>query len=410
MAFARLPCGTQSRSVMSALPPASAFRASNSDEELAVGANQLNVRMLRYTDLTAHDCACWAALSAQAGAANVFVQDWFLKAALSHSHDGSDAMLVVVSHGRGRWLGVMPLIAEQRFGRWPARIWRNWSATNQFLGTPLVAAQSAKVFWDRLLAFLDMRTSGEILLHFERFDADDPVSIALFDLCKQEGRACHTIQRLERPAHRAGEDAKVRGDAKTQGRLRSLSQRLERDHGPVAITMLDAGQPCAAWIDAFLKMEASGWKGRMGSALRSDPATEILFRTVIERGHANGSARLCSLSANGRTVAMSSWFESSTWGHGFKMAFDEEYRAYAPGQLLMRDIRSMIGRQPHMSFDTCVPREANNCHRLWRDSRKIVDGAIAIGSSRQRLHFDALIKARAVYAAVKTHLAGPHAQ
>lgn len=384
--------------------PASIFHAGNSHDWPVADASRPNVRMLRHADLTAHDRACWAALSAQAGGANVFAQDWFMEAALRQSDDGRDALLAVVSQGHGPWLGVMPLMAQFRFGRWPARIWHSWSATNQFLGTPLVAAQSVDIFWESLLAFLDTRPGGAILLHFEKFDADDPVSIALFDRCKQEGRAVHTIQCVERPAHRAGDDAEARSDAKMQGRLRSLSRRLESDHGPVAVTMLEPGEPCTSWIDAFLAMEASGWKGRMGSALRSSAATEALFRTVIARGHANGGARLCSLSAGGRVIAMSCWFETANWGHGFKMSFDEDYRAYAPGQLLMRDISDGIRRRADLSFDTCVPRGTSHCHRLWRDNRRIIDGAVAIGSPWQRLHFDALIKARAAYAAVKTHL------
>jgi len=360
--------------------------------------------MLRHADLTAHDRACWATLSAQAGATNVFAQDWFMEAALRQSDDGRDALLAVVSYGHGPWVGVMPLMADRRFGRWPARIWRGWSATNQFLGTPLVAEQYADIFWGSLLAFLDTRAGGAILLHFEKFDADDPVSTALFDRCKQEGRAVHIIQSFERPAHRAGDDAEARGDSKTQGRLRSLSRRLESDHGPVAVMMLDPDESCVSWIDAFLAMEASGWKGRKGSALGSSAGTEALFRTVIARGHANGSARLCSLSAGGRVIAMSCWFETTAWGHGFKMTFDEDYRAYAPGQLLMRDISDEIRHRPDLSFDTCVSRDASHCHRLWRGHRTIVDGAVAIGTSWQRVHFNALIKMRAVYEAVKTRL------
>ncbi|NIJ15646.1 GNAT family N-acetyltransferase [Sphingobium vermicomposti] len=386
---------------MSMLPAASAFQPSH--EWPMVDAERPIVRMLRHADLTADDRACWAGLSAQAGAANVFAQDWFMDAALSHATDGRDTLLAVVSLGHGPWLGVMPLVAELRFGRWPARIWRNWSATNQFLGTPLVAAQTADIFWDALLAFLDRRAGTEILLHFQGFDADDPVSTALFDRCGQEGRGLHIIQCLDRPAYRAGDDAAGRCDSKMRGRLRSLSRRLERDHGSVVVTLLDPDQPCAPWIDAFLKMEASGWKGRIGSALGSQSATETLFRTVIERGHANGSARLATLSVGGRAIAMSSWFESTSWGHGFKMAFDEDYRAYAPGQLLMHDISERIGRRPDMSFDTCVPRDANSSHRLWRSSRRIIDGAVAIGSPWHRFRFDALIKARAAYAAVRNH-------
>lgn len=388
---------------MSYPPPASMFRAGCNHAWSVADADQPSVRILHHADLTANDRAHWAALSALAGATNVFAQDWFMQSALSHARDSGDVVLAIVGHVHGPWLGVMPLIAEPRFGRWPVRIWRNWSATNQFLGTPLVIAQSADIFWEKLLTFLDQRAGSEIMLHLEGFDADDPVSLALFNRCKREGRAYHTIHCHDRPAHRAGEDAEGRRDAKTRGRLRSLLKRIEREHGPVAVAVLDPDGPSAPWIDAFLEMEASGWKGRIGSALGSDCATKALFRAVIERGHANGSARLATLSVGGRPIAMSSWFESKIWGHGFKMTFDEGYRAYAPGQLLMREIRDSVGRRSDMSFDTCVPRDASHCHRLWQNNRRIIDGAVAIGSPWQRFHFDALIKARAAYAVIKAH-------
>lgn len=405
MAFPGLSCRPQGTIVVSHLPPASAFEVDRSHAWPVADTGQPTVRMVRHADLTADDRARWAALSAHAGAANVFAQDWFMDAALRHAADGRDAMLAVVSHHSGPWLGVMPLVTASRFGRWPARIWRGWSTTSQFLGMPLVAAQSADLFWASLLAFLDRQASGEILLHFGAFDADDPISIALLDRCSHEGRAFHIIHRFNRPAYRVGDDAADRSDAKVRSRLRSLLRRIERDHGSVAITIFDPTQPCTPWIDAFLEMEASGWKGRNGSALGSAPETEALFRTVIERGHENGSARLASLSVNGRVIAMSSWFESPSWGHGFKMTFDEEYRAYAPGQLLMREISDRIGRRADMSFDTCVPRDASNSHRLWPNNRRIIDGAVAIGSARQRFHFDMLMKARAGMAAVKACIA-----
>lgn len=388
---------------MSYLPAASAFRGVPAAAPPMADTEQTMVRILRYADLTTDDLAHWAALSALAGAANIFAQDWFMQAALSHGHDSGEVLLAVVSNVQGPWLGIMPLIAETRFGRWPVRIWRNWSVSNQFLGTPLVMEQCADIFWERLLAFLDRSAGGEIMLHFEGFDGDDAVSTALFDRCKQEGRAYQTIHCRDRPAHRAGEEIEGRGNAKARGRLRSLMKRLEHEHGPVRVATLESHEPCARWIDAFLEMEASGWKGRIRSALASDCATQALFCEVIERGHANGSARLATLSVDGRAIAMSSWFESTTWGHGFKMTFDEGYRAYAPGQLLMRDIRDGIARRPDMSFDTCVPRDARHCHRLWQGNRRIIDGAVAIGSPWRRFHFDALIKARATYAAVKAH-------
>lgn len=391
---------------MSHLPAAGIFDVHPDHAWPMIDADRPAVRILRHVDLTAADRAHWAALSALAGATNIFVQDWFMDAALRHAPDGGEVLLAVVSPVHGPWLGVMPLIAVPRFGRWPVHAWRNWSATNQFLGTPLVIAQSADIFWESLLSFLDQRAGNEIMLHFHGFDADDPVSIALLDRCRQEKRGRHIIRRCDRPAQRAGEEGDGRGDTKMLGRLRSLARRLEQDHGPISIDMLGADQPCRPWVDAFLALEASGWKGRGGSALASEHATQSLFCDVIAHGHANGSARLATLSVDGRAIAMSCWFESRIWGHGFKMAFDEAYRAYAPGLLLMREIRDSIGRRSDMSFDTCVSRDANHCHRLWRNSRMIIDGAIAIGSPWQKIQFDMLIRARAIYASVKAHCPG----
>ncbi len=391
---------------MSYWSAASAFRPDSAYGSPAVHAGPLSVRMLHHADLTAEDRARWAMLSAAAGATNVFAQDWFMEAALHHAQGGREALLAVVGVVDGPWLGVMPLIAEAHFGRWPARIWRSWRATNQFLGTPLVIGEGADLFWERLLAFLDARDGGEILLHFEGFAEDDPVSAALFARCAREKRALHTLHRLDRPAHRPGDDGERPGDAKARGRLRNLARRLERDHGAIAVDMLGVSEACDGWVNAFLTMEAAGWKGGNHSALSCDPATEALFREVIGRGHANGSARLASLSVGGRVIAMSSWFESGNWGHGFKMAFDEAYRSYAPGQLLMRAIADRIGSRGDLSFDTCTSRESAGSHHLWRSSRTFVDGALAIGSARRRLHFGTLMHARAAYAAVKTRLFG----
>lgn len=404
MAIARMSRGPQGRTVVSRMVPASAFDPDRSRAWPYAENDAPVVRMMRHVDLTAQDRARWAALSLQAGAANIFAQDWFMDASLRHSLDGRDAWLAVVSHPGGAWLGVMPLRTEGRFGRWPARVWRSWSGSNQFLGTPLVDVGSADLFWKSLLAFLDSRAGSEILLHFQGFDADDPVTVALLDRCNQEGRAFEVIHCVDRPAHRAGISADSRGDAKLRGRLRNLERRLERDHGPVAMSLACPSLPCAPWIEAFLEMEASGWKGRIGSALESDIATAGLFRSVIERGHADGSARLATLTAGGRVVAMSSWFESATWGHGFKMTFDEAFRAYAPGQLLMREISDRVAARADLSFDTCVPRDSSSSHKLWKSSRRIIDGAVAVGSTWQRLHFGALIKARAIYAALKARM------
>lgn len=378
-----------------------AFQFAREIEQAEVWGAGPVLQLLRHADLTSADRARWAALSAHAGAANVFAQDWFMDAALRHTAGQSEPLLAVVSEPQGPWLGVMPLIAEPRFGRWPVPIWRNWLATNQFLGTPLVARHAVDRFWECLLQSLDERAGSEVLFQFAQFAPDDPINAALIDHCGRTGRAFRTIDQFARPAYLPRGDTDWEPSGKTRRRLNSLWRRIERDIGPISIDLLDSRQPCDVWIDDFLELEVTGWKGLKRSALACDTGNAAFFRSVIERGHANGSARLARLQAGGRTLAMSSWFESGKRGYGFKMAFDEHYRDYAPGQLLMREIVSRIGAVEGMIFDTCTSQNASCYRQFWPDERIIADAAIAIGLPRQRFKFSALMKARAAYEAVK---------
>lgn len=360
------------------------------------------VRLLPYTELTSADRARWADLSVRAGASNVFAQHWFMDAALRHSSSAQGAQLAVVSHGDGTWLGVLPLVPEPRFGRWPAGNWQTWSATNQFLGTPLVLPKAARGFWAALLRHLDGRAGGAVLLHCRQFAWDDPICAAMADCCEDEGRGFRVLDRFDRPARLPNSDAAAGGrpDGKVLARLQSLRQRLERDHGPVSVKMQAADTDCGAWVDLFLAMEKSGWKGRAGSALACAPETEGLFRDVIARGREQGQVRLASLMAGGRPLAMSSWFVTGDRGFGFKMAFDEGFRAYAPGRLLMHDVADRIGQNPAMHFDTCAPATACSSQSPWDGKQTIFDCAIAVGPPLRRLFFDGLMQARDAYAAV----------
>lgn len=365
--------------------------------------------MLKRADaLTEVDRNQWAQLAERAGGDNVFAKDWFVLSALRFSDQRADVRLAIVTGGDGAWLGVLPLISHARFGQWPVRNWSTWLATNQFLGSPLVAAGTADAFWQALLSHLDELSSGEIMLYCRQFAEDDQASAALLAYCEASGRALHVIDQYDRRMHRPGREAQASGKkkAKAAARLRSLRAKLARDHGDVEVTFDHGTANCEEWLDAFLAMERSGWKGRAGSALACQAETQGLFRDVILRGLEYDCVRLATLTAGGKPLAMSSWFVVGDQGFGFKMAFDESYRSYAPGQLLMRAIADQIHQTPDLQFDTCTPRGTQYCRQMWGDARTIFDCAIAVGSRRQRWVFDATMLARTFYGAAKKNTRG----
>ncbi|MBB5708107.1 GNAT family N-acetyltransferase [Sphingopyxis panaciterrulae] len=357
------------------------------------------VRLQRPADLGAADRARWADLSDRAGTANVFAQHWFMDPALRHAGADQPIWLAIAERDGGEWIGVLPLVQSARFGRWPVPHWQSWLATNQFLGSPLVRPGTEDRFWALLLPFLDAFAGREIGLQCRQLAWDDPACAALIAHCEREGRGFRIVDRFDRPASAPDSDADGgRSGAKARARLRSLERRLARDHGPVAVDRHAGEGDCNRWVETFLAMERAGWKGRAGSALACHAETENLFRDVMRAGWERGRLGRATLTAAGRPLAMSSWFVTGDRGFGFKMAFDEAFRSYAPGQLLMRHVADHVaGLHPPIHFDTCTAAGAGGCRSLWGDSRTIVDCVVAIGSPARRLAFAGLMLARDAY-------------
>lgn len=354
------------------------------------------VQLLHPGELGTHGHDQWAALTARSGDVNIFAHHWFMDAALRHTPPDLPVRLAIVERIGAGWIGVVPLVRRHGCGRWPTPNWQTWLAPNQFLGAPLVEAGQAGTFWAVLLQFLDQRSGREMFLQCRELAWDGPVCAALTALCNGQGRKLHVVRRWDRPAQIAGNAARVKG-GKTIARIKSLERRLAQDHGTVAVQFLEATACPDEWMDHFLELERAGWKGRGGSALACDRATEGLFREIMSEARRRGYLRCATLTLDGRPIAMSSWFAAERQSYGFKMAYDENYRGYAPGKILMRHIAVQNAAR---AFDSCAPSGAHSSRSFWPDSREIVDCAIAIGSPARRAVFGGMMAIKAAYRAI----------
>lgn len=86
--------------------------------------------------------------------------------------------------------------------------------------------------------------------------------------------------------------------------------------------------------DGF-QVEASGWKGRAGTAIVSNPQTEVFYREVAERFARRGELRLSRIVLDGRTAAFDLCLQHEGRLYLLKTGFDEDFRRLAPG-LVMR--------------------------------------------------------------------------
>jgi CelD/BcsL family acetyltransferase involved in cellulose biosynthesis len=96
-------------------------------------------------------------------------------------------------------------------------------------------------------------------------------------------------------------------------------------------------------FETFLRLEASGWKGRAGTAIISRRGTDRLYRNAA-RGFADaGWLRLQLLEVDGTAIAGDLSCSFAEAFHMIKTAFDERHAAASPG-LLMRaeSLRSAV--------------------------------------------------------------------
>lgn len=357
------------------------------------------VRIKGLADLDSADRAAWGALSDSATKTNIFSEHWFLTAGLKHFDVLAKAKLFIVQAQDGQWVGAIALNRMRRFGRIPFAHWKNWKHANQFLGTPLVRKGYEPQFWDSLLDALDQRTG--FAFHCTDLPTDDPVFQALVTVCKHQARSMEFIKQSERAALLTNLTFdhywSLSASKKCRARISSLMQRLQRDHGTPRFEKLSHGDDVTRWIDHFLELEHAGWKGRNKSSLQSQADTQSFFRSVIMRAFEAGQLEFLALSVNGRAIAMSAHFIADGCGYGFKMAYDENYGAYAPGLLLMRKItKSLIGKDG-MLFDSCCNPDQHPINALWMERRRIVDVCISIKGWRQQKLFAIIITARKIW-------------
>ena len=116
--------------------------------------------------------------------------------------------------------------------------------------------------------------------------------------------------------------------------LERLRRKMLREH-EASFSTVESPQDLDAELRAGFEVEASGWKGRAGTAIVASPETETFYRELAERFHDRGELRLSRIVLDGRVVAFDMCLLSGDRLYLLKTGFDESFRKLAPG-LVMR--------------------------------------------------------------------------
>ncbi|CCA93631.1 GNAT family N-acetyltransferase [Novosphingobium sp. PP1Y] len=341
------------------------------------------------------EIAAWDSLAREASEPNPFFESWYLLPSLRQLPETHRVRILRFERG-GRLAGILPVLRAGRYYRWPVPQISSWLHANCFCGAPLVAQGSEHEFWRAILKWADHSPGAALFMHLRAMPLGTPLHAALESVLAEQRRQAALVH-LEHRAMLAsdlGAQAYLEASLSTKKRkeLRRQAKRLA-DEGELATIRQRDAEGIEAWCDAFLSLEASGWKGKAGSALACDPATESLLRESLAGGALNGKLERLTLTLDGRPLAMLATFLSPPGAFSFKTAFDETYARFSPGVLLQRENLEMLAREDIAWTDSCAASDHPMIDHFWRERRPVGRLSIAIGGRLRRAAFRQFVRA-----------------
>lgn len=334
--------------------------------------------------------AAWDLLSANAVEPNPFYERWMLPHAVDALDIGGDSRITLIwyrtassSKDNRVLVGLFPFTITRPWGGLPFSSVENLLHIYCFCGVPLLHREYADLVLETYLDWIRAGTSVPKLGHFRLIPADGDFHHLLVDTIRARKLVSSVEERYTRAIYRqlrnSAEYIKKRFSGRTLKKLHRQKELLS-ESGSLEFRTLAPDGDLKDWLHAFLELEAAGWKGTGGTALKSSAKHEEFFRKVAQAAHESGRLRFCGLWLNGRAIAMRVAFRAQEGGYLFKIAFDESYAKYSPGTLLEFElIRERAGTEEEWE-DSCTAPSNTMYKRLWLHRRAMEDIAFSPGS------------------------------
>ncbi len=341
---------------------------------------------------------------------NPFYADHLLAPALADLTDDAQVRQIIAKDANGREIGRLPVTTHRRHGRFPVAHSANWVHRHCFYGAPLLRAGQEDAAWQALLAELDIAPWAGRFLHLRGYDPHAPAGLALARLCARQGRSIEIIETRERALLSSTLDADAYWTATVRSKKRKELRRLQyrlAEEGEIVRRALGPADDLDLWVDDFLAVERSGWKGEGGTALGSQEADARFFRAACAGARAAGELEMLRIDCDARPIAMLVNFIGPLGGFSFKIAIDPAFARYSPGVLIEQDnLVRVLDEKAAPWMDSCAATDHPMIDSLWAERRTIAQCRVALGtggmrSMTNRAALGAMRLAEAGYARVK---------
>jgi CelD/BcsL family acetyltransferase involved in cellulose biosynthesis len=283
----------------------------------------------------------------------------------------------------GELLGWMPLTSA-RLGH-VARALRVWVHDFGPLGTPVIdAAQRSEVVAALVDTALE-RAGDNAALVFPYLPEDSAVAPLIEAAARSAGRSIARIDRHARAVlDRSHTDLRSLLPRKRRKEYARQMRRLA-DEGPVVVEHAVAPAEIAKRFDEFVALEASGWKGRRGTAMANEPEIVAFCRDAVDALARHGNASALTLRVGDRPAAMLLCLHEGHTALTWKIAYDETLAHFSPGAQLMLEAPHFLFADERISrIDSLATPNHPMVDPIWPGRMPVTTLVIAAGKSRWR--------------------------
>jgi CelD/BcsL family acetyltransferase involved in cellulose biosynthesis len=328
--------------------------------------------------LTAIDETEWRALSDRAIEPNAYyLPDWEL--AVNASAPGRTGVSTLAAWGDAQLISLMPVVSMLRAYRipLPALVSAHPYGT---LCTPTLDRTCAEDAASQLLR--TARKAGAHALILREVALDGPTMKAVTKALRERSLA----PRILNSHVRACLDATREADAllrealgpKKLKELRRLQHRLA-EHGAVSFEVARSPLEISSAIESFLTLEASGWKGKRGTALGQVEGDAAFIRRAANALAERGQCEIVTLHAGETPVASGIVLRHQSRAFFFKLGVDERFAKFSPGvQLTIELTRHLCADSAIASADSTASPDHPMINPIWRGRFAIGDVLIPL--------------------------------
>jgi CelD/BcsL family acetyltransferase involved in cellulose biosynthesis len=275
------------------------------------------------------------------------------------------ALMPVVSAWRAFRLPLPVLVAAESYGT---------------LRTPLLlredAAVSARLLIDEAIA----KGAHAIILR------DVPLDGAALSAIRQALARDHLTPTVLHGYSRAFLDATGDADALLRDalgakKLKELRRQRHRlgEAGELAFKVAKTPDDVASAIEMFLTLEASGWKGKRGTALAQHEGDIAFIRRATVDLAATGQCEIALLAAGATPIAAGIILKHGDRAFWFKLGIDERFAKLSPGVQLAIELTRYFCADASVRFvDSTAPAGSPMINPIWRGRFLIGDVLIPL--------------------------------